>query len=103
MSGAMGGQPRNRARAFWRIALAAAVVGGGTLLGALPQRASATLTGSSFNGADASPTTDLAAGAVASAERTTVRVRRGSRCPNPPISLTSTRPSGPSHYRGWQR
>ena len=65
MSGAKGAAKPRRRRAFLKIALVAAVVGGGTLVGSLPQRASATLTGSSFNGADASPTSDLAAGAIA--------------------------------------
>jgi LPXTG-motif cell wall-anchored protein len=64
MTGSKGAKPRTL-RAAMRGALAIAVVASGFFVGSLPQRASATLTGSLFNGLDESPTGDLAAGAVA--------------------------------------
>jgi hypothetical protein len=51
-------------RAVIRTVVLALIVGTLGIVGNLPQPASATLAGSSFNGADGSPTSDLAAGAV---------------------------------------
>jgi len=52
-------------RGSFRAVVATAVVASSAVMIALPTRASATLPGAPFNGADASPTSDLAAGVVA--------------------------------------
>ena len=59
------GRRSPRLRAGIRCVLAVTVIAGGAFLGSMPQRASATLTGSNFNGLNKSPTGDIAAGAVA--------------------------------------
>lgn len=61
----LGGAWRRPRRVVARAVVASAVISGGVLAASLPQRAEATLPGSAFNALDASPTSDLAAGAVA--------------------------------------